>query len=115
VAVVAVEVEEITVAGVEDTVEEGRARVLRRLRDPRKRTFSTCRSTWISRSMSSSVEEEKVRIITLNECAEAYPLLVTGTLKGFDQLMNLVLDDVKELLRGKFWRETWERAQAYMF
>lgn len=25
---------------------------------------------------------------------------VTGTLKGFDQLMNLVLDDVKEKLRG---------------
>ena len=24
---------------------------------------------------------------------------VTGTLKGFDQLMNLVLDDVKEVLR----------------
>lgn len=26
---------------------------------------------------------------------------VVGTLKGYDQLMNLVLDDVKELLRGK--------------
>lgn len=26
--------------------------------------------------------------------------LVVGTLKGYDQLMNLVLDDVKELLRG---------------
>ena len=25
---------------------------------------------------------------------------VVGTLKGYDQLMNLVLDDVKELLRG---------------
>ena len=25
---------------------------------------------------------------------------VIGTLKGYDQLMNLVLDDVKELLRG---------------
>ena len=25
---------------------------------------------------------------------------VTGTLKGYDQLMNLVLDDVKEVLRG---------------
>ena len=24
---------------------------------------------------------------------------VTGTLKGYDQLMNLVLDDVKEVLR----------------
>lgn len=27
-------------------------------------------------------------------------MLVVGTLKGYDQLMNLVLDDVKELLRG---------------
>lgn len=26
---------------------------------------------------------------------------VVGTLKGYDQLMNLVLDDVKETLRGK--------------
>lgn len=26
--------------------------------------------------------------------------LVTGTLKGYDQLMNLVLDDVKETTRG---------------
>lgn len=26
---------------------------------------------------------------------------VTGTLKGYDQLMNLVLDDVKEVMRGK--------------
>ena len=26
--------------------------------------------------------------------------LVVGTLKGYDQLMNLVLDDVRELLRG---------------
>ncbi|KAJ5082682.1 Ribonucleoprotein LSM domain eukaryotic/archaea-type [Penicillium argentinense] len=26
----------------------------------------------------------------------------TGTLKGYDQLMNLVLDDVKETMRGKY-------------
>ena len=25
---------------------------------------------------------------------------MVGTLKGYDQLMNLVLDDVKELMRG---------------
>ena len=31
-----------------------------------------------------------------NESCDA----VTGTLKGYDQLMNLVLDDVQELLRG---------------
>ncbi len=28
---------------------------------------------------------------------------VTGTLKGYDQLMNLVLDGVKERLRGKLF------------
>jgi len=27
-------------------------------------------------------------------------ITVTGTLKGYDQLMNLVLDDVKEITRG---------------
>ena len=31
-------------------------------------------------------------------------ILVVGTLKGFDQLMNLVLDDVKEMLRGRIKR-----------
>lgn len=31
--------------------------------------------------------------------ADYFP--VVGTLKGYDQLMNLVLDDVKELLRGE--------------
>lgn len=30
------------------------------------------------------------------------PITVTGTLKGYDQLMNLVLDDVKETMRGEF-------------
>ena len=32
--------------------------------------------------------------------------IVLGTLKGYDQLMNLVLDDVQETLRGLpyfFW------------
>lgn len=28
--------------------------------------------------------------------------IVSGTLKGYDALMNLVLDDVQELLRGLF-------------
>ncbi len=27
---------------------------------------------------------------------------VTGTLKGYDALMNLVLDDVEEVMRGTF-------------
>lgn len=28
-------------------------------------------------------------------------MAVSGTLKGFDQLMNLVLDEVKEAMRGR--------------
>lgn len=35
------------------------------------------------------------------ELTESIPLPVTGTLKGYDQLMNLVLDDVREVMRGK--------------
>jgi len=31
---------------------------------------------------------------------------VTGTLKGFDQLMNVVLDDVKEIMRDEDGNET---------
>jgi len=31
---------------------------------------------------------------------------VTGTLKGFDQLMNVVLDDVKEIMRDDEGNET---------
>ena len=29
-----------------------------------------------------------------------------GTLKGYDQLMNLVLDEVKEVLRGRHGSES---------
>lgn len=28
---------------------------------------------------------------------------VTGKLKGYDGLMNLVLDDVQEVVRGEWW------------
>lgn len=38
---------------------------------------------------------------------------VMGTLKGYDQLMNLVLDDVKETLRGKSHLE--EAASPHFF
>jgi len=31
---------------------------------------------------------------------------ITGTLKGYDQLMNLVLDDVKEVMRDDGGNET---------
>jgi len=29
--------------------------------------------------------------------------VVSGTLKGYDQLMNLVLDEVKESMRGRLF------------
>lgn len=35
----------------------------------------------------------------LSRPADTY-VLVTGILKGYDQLMNLVLDEVKEIIRG---------------
>lgn len=34
------------------------------------------------------------------------PRLVTGTLKGYDPLMNLVLDEVKETMRDDAGNET---------
>lgn len=32
-----------------------------------------------------------------------FPLTVTGTLKGYDQLLNLVLDEAVEFLRGNLF------------
>lgn len=52
--------------------------------------------------MSSSMVGEKVSS-HLSICACLCGLwlrTVVGTLKGYDQLMNLVLDDAQELLRG---------------
>lgn len=66
------------------------------------KTFSTCPSTWTRTSASNSTAAEKVQPtlktylkIPTDAC------VVTGTLKGYDQLMNLVLDNVKEVTRGK--------------
>ena len=42
------------------------------------------------------VEGNKKETVLIGACLRT----VTGTLKGYDQLMNLVLDDVKELLHG---------------
>lgn len=72
-------------------------------RDPRRRVSSICQSTWTSKSPSSSAVVEKVgkSVITSHGLdPEADHVEVTGTLKGYDPLMNLVLDDVKETLRG---------------
>lgn len=84
----------------------------------RRKTFSTSRSIWTSALLSSSTVDVKVRhdmafprVPSTSSpkapCkADTNPSLVfdttvTGTLKGYDALMNLVLDDVQEAVRGK--------------
>lgn len=37
-----------------------------------------------------------------------FPLIVTGTLKGYDQLLNLVLDEAVEFLRGNQFTGYWQ-------
>ena len=39
---------------------------------------------------------------------------VTGTLKGYDALMNLVLDDVQEVLRGEDFPSSPRSSQAVL-
>lgn len=87
--------------------------------DQRRRTSWISRSTWTSASPSSLMADGKV-------CCHAPVYLlpgkrkiltavqwhaVTGVLKGYDALMNLVLDDVKEALRG----EDTERGSPGLF
>ena len=92
-------------ASIEEAGEEG-ARVERQRpdnskNDPRRKTSSISPSTWTSRSLSSSTEEEKVGATATSGIKFMLILWqVIGTLKGYDQLMNLVLDDVRETLRG---------------
>ena len=58
--------------------------------------------------MSNSLAEEKVTILRSSQLTavliSSHP--VTGVLKGFDQLLNLVLDDVEELLLGNYATNT---------
>lgn len=99
-------------------------------RGPRRRISSTCQSIWTSRLLSSSTAGAKVCFVPLfvpfppfqpplshdscgkgreGLCVGIMPLsianirgitTVTGTLKGYDALMNLVLDEVQEVMRG---------------
>ena len=48
-----------------------------------------------SRAATLDTREERLTKANVRD------LSVVGMLKGFDQLMNLVLDDVRELLRGR--------------
>ena len=94
----AAEVEEI----IEEVAEAGEVERKGKQRNRRRRTSWTCRNTWTSKSTSSSAEVEKVSLPQPKMRLQISLLLhpVVGTLKGYDQLMNLVLDDVQELLRG---------------
>ena len=86
-------------AVVEEAAREARSRSAR---DPRRRTFSTWASIWTSRSLSSLTVVARVCLFELR-ASEAESLTsdsVKGTLKGYDALMNLVLDDVHEVVRG---------------
>lgn len=70
-----------------------------RKRGPKRRISWIFPSTWTKPSASNLVVVVKVRSCPkLKETSDNQT--VTGTLKGYDQLMNLVLDDVQELLRG---------------
>lgn len=81
-----------------------------RQRGPRRRTSWTWQSTWTRPSSSSSTAVEKVNASNPDKAtrdhnkqtnAETKQNTVRGTLKGYDALMNLVLDEVEETLRGK--------------
>jgi hypothetical protein len=82
------------------TAEENPMHKMINKKNQRKRTFLTLTNMLIRKSVSNSMAEEKVCASFQAEFL-TYDVLVTGTLKGFDQLMNLVLDDTKELLRGE--------------
>jgi small nuclear ribonucleoprotein (snRNP)-like protein len=81
----------------------------------RRKTSLTCPSTWRRRSRSSSAVAERVRSAVWCRLLGSFAddvWTVTGTLKGHDQLMNLVLDDVKETMKG--WWMIKERLKGAM-
>jgi small nuclear ribonucleoprotein (snRNP)-like protein len=86
-------------AVVEEAAREARSRSAR---DPRRRTFLTWASIWTSRLLSSLTAVARVCLVKLRakESELLTSGLVKGTLKGYDALMNLVLDDVHEVVRG---------------
>jgi len=69
--------------------------VVHRNRCHGKRTYSTYQNTRTNRSGYVSPGEEKVRPA---QCTSLQ--VAVGVLKGYDQLLNLVLDEVQEFLRG---------------
>jgi hypothetical protein len=53
---------------------------------------------WLERNWKREGDHEE----TQDKSYANSPLTVTGTLKGYDALMNLVLDDVDEVVRGTY-------------
>jgi hypothetical protein len=87
----------------EEAVEEVPKAVTRLLNDQRRRISSTLTGSWISKCASSLMGVAKVRLSLFpSRGRKLIVSTVIGTLKGFDQLMNVVLDDVKEVMRGIF-------------
>lgn len=71
-------------------------------KSPRRKTSWTSTNIWTRGSRSSSMAVAKVGCALPSALLLILILPVSGTLKGYDQLMNLVLDDVKESMRGMF-------------
>lgn len=80
-------------------------------RGQRKRTYWICPGSSTRTLTSASAEVVKVCLFCifsnhlLSSCntnlRTRSSITVRGTLKGYDQLMNLVLDDVHEVMRGE--------------
>jgi small nuclear ribonucleoprotein (snRNP)-like protein len=89
-------------AAVEEEANEEVPKVVTRLpNDQRRRISSTLTGSWTSKCASSSTAVAKVRKLSISIVGDKLIIsTVIGTLKGFDQLMNVVLDDVKEVMRG---------------
>ena len=80
---------------------------------PKRRTSSIFPNMSIRKLLlnSTAVEKVSLHLVASNSKESNRWTRVVGVLKGYDQLMNLVLDDVKELLRGEVDAEpapNWE-------
>jgi small nuclear ribonucleoprotein (snRNP)-like protein len=66
----------------------------------REMLFSIWRNTETKKFVLNSKVDDKVWThVSIDKGKPTNRCLVTGVLKGYDQLMNLVLDEVKETLR----------------
>lgn len=97
----------------EEVVEEAEAAVLEAVvvditinkTSPRRNPSLTQANIWTRRFVFDSMAVEKVCMVCVckrytADINEAFYLLVVGTLKGYDPLLNLVLDDTIEYQKG---------------